>query len=345
MISIVIPTFNRGELLKDTLEALANQSGNIDIEVIVVDSHSTDSTSSVVEQFKQNRLNLRHLNTSNIIAAKRNLGYASANSNFVIFLDDDCVPDHDLVSSYLQILLSASADTLAVFCGEVRYPESRVQKSNYYRFRDDAHFRPEDTSAPDLRFQNIVVMNMALNKSVIMEHLGNFLFDERFTGYGGEDVEFGWRLSQNKISILKATPKVIHFEPSRGIRGYAEKLFKNGRDGMNTLRQIAPNAIWSIASSKILEPSFPHATKLNAAMAMVARSCFRNPIAELIMRFLDATDSLSSFYSPFLYRYVLATSYINGVNQRSRDCVKPAPSKGLLPNSSIGAEETIRNKM
>ena len=52
LISVIIPTYNRSEMLSDALESLIHQenSGDFSYEIIVVDNASTDSTKTVVEQ-------------------------------------------------------------------------------------------------------------------------------------------------------------------------------------------------------------------------------------------------------------------------------------------------------
>ena len=48
MLSVVIPTYNRCNILQKTLRALCQQEGATNFEIIVVDDGSTDATSQVV---------------------------------------------------------------------------------------------------------------------------------------------------------------------------------------------------------------------------------------------------------------------------------------------------------
>jgi len=58
MISVIVTTYNRSDLLSGCLESLVNQTlDKTQYEVIVVDNNSTDNTSEVVSTFLDQRLN------------------------------------------------------------------------------------------------------------------------------------------------------------------------------------------------------------------------------------------------------------------------------------------------
>ena len=92
--SVVIPAYNAGRTLPDTLAALRNQSvPPEDYEVIVVDDGSTDETPSVVR-----RLGAKCITQPNRgPAAARNRGVRAARGEFVLFTDADCVPERDWI--------------------------------------------------------------------------------------------------------------------------------------------------------------------------------------------------------------------------------------------------------
>jgi glycosyl transferase family 2 len=90
LISVVIPTYNRADYLPDAVESALGQK-EVDVEVIVVDDGSTDSTAAVVEQ---NRTvwgdRVRYVwqkNSERSVA--RNHGLQHARGDYVAFLDSD----------------------------------------------------------------------------------------------------------------------------------------------------------------------------------------------------------------------------------------------------------------
>ena len=95
-ISIVIPTYNRPEKLKECLESLTELEYSRDsYEVIVVDDGSKISLESVVENFN-NQIEITLLKQKNAgPATARNTGAKQAKGEFLAFTDDDCKPAPD----------------------------------------------------------------------------------------------------------------------------------------------------------------------------------------------------------------------------------------------------------
>jgi glycosyltransferase involved in cell wall biosynthesis len=88
-LSVVIPTFNRGSLVKQAVDSVLSQESNHEIEVIVVDDGSTDDTRQVLEGYGT-RITYLHQENRGMNAA-RNLGIASARGQYVSLLDSDDV--------------------------------------------------------------------------------------------------------------------------------------------------------------------------------------------------------------------------------------------------------------
>lgn len=85
--SIVIPTFNRENLLPFAINSILNQTFT-DFEIIIIDDGSTDNTEEVVKNIKSNKI--LYFKTENKgIAAARNLGINKAKGNYIGFLDSD----------------------------------------------------------------------------------------------------------------------------------------------------------------------------------------------------------------------------------------------------------------
>lgn len=86
LVSVVIPTYNRADLLCEALESVFAQTYK-DLEVIVVDDGSNDNTGEVLAEFG-NRIQAVRLGRSGISAA-RNAGINAATGEYLAFLDSD----------------------------------------------------------------------------------------------------------------------------------------------------------------------------------------------------------------------------------------------------------------
>ena len=90
LVSAVIPTYNRGYVLRDAIEsALTQTAPDVDVEVIVADDGSTDDTAALAGEYGDRIVYLFQPNTG--AAAARNLGVMAARGDYIAFLDSDDV--------------------------------------------------------------------------------------------------------------------------------------------------------------------------------------------------------------------------------------------------------------
>lgn len=86
--SIVLPTFNRRELLETAISSVLNQTFN-DWELLIVNDCSTDNTSAFLTQFSDSRIRIMHNQVNLHKGGARNIGIINSTGKFVCFLDDD----------------------------------------------------------------------------------------------------------------------------------------------------------------------------------------------------------------------------------------------------------------
>jgi glycosyltransferase involved in cell wall biosynthesis len=92
--SVVVPTYNRADLITKTLQSLLNQQYT-NYEIIVVDDGSTDNTEEVVKSLDNQRIIYVKKNNAERAAA-RNYGAAMAKGEYINFFDSDdlAYPNH-----------------------------------------------------------------------------------------------------------------------------------------------------------------------------------------------------------------------------------------------------------
>ena len=120
MISVVIPTRNRSDLLSSALESLVGQSLLPELfEVLVIDNGSTDSTQRVIRIFQAKLPNL-----SSIYASKpglhtgRHAGMKVAKGDVLVFADDDI----EALPTWLASIYEAFQDHNVAMVGGNNYP-------------------------------------------------------------------------------------------------------------------------------------------------------------------------------------------------------------------------------
>src|SRR5262249_50720012 len=198
-LTIVIPTYGRGEVLLDTLRRLLALDPPAP-EVIVIDQTEEHSsyvsctleawqTSGCVRWVRQ-----RHPS----IPAAMNRGLLEASHPFVLFLDDDIIPDQELVAAHIGALETTGA---ALVAGRIIQP---WQEGRDFSGDVDFHF----ATVQPAWIQDFMGGNFSVRRDVLLQ-LGGF--DERFVrvAYNFE-AEFAHRLRRAGHRIYYEPTAPIH---------------------------------------------------------------------------------------------------------------------------------------
>lgn len=104
-ISVVVPTYNREELLKETLRSLSSQSiPKSEYEVIVVDDGSTDETNELVREY-ESKMDVTYIFQEDLgfrVSMARNKGIKAAKYEVILLLDSGIVAPGTLLESHLK---------------------------------------------------------------------------------------------------------------------------------------------------------------------------------------------------------------------------------------------------
>lgn len=125
LVSVVIPTFNRPVLLVETLRSILAQTHR-ELDVIVVDNHSSYDVAATVASLGDARVRLFQIHNKGFIGASRNCGVEKARGTLVAFCDDDDLWEPQKIRDQLTVFDSArhaAVATSARYVGDVRlYP-------------------------------------------------------------------------------------------------------------------------------------------------------------------------------------------------------------------------------
>jgi GalNAc5-diNAcBac-PP-undecaprenol beta-1,3-glucosyltransferase len=215
--SIIIPTYNRANLITATLRSVQTQAFD-DFEVLVVDDGSKDNTAEVVRPFIAD-MRFRYLpKTNGERGAARNYGLEQAQGEYAIFLDSD-----DLFHpAHLATLHSA-------IIGMQPQPNFIATK---YDFDRDGKRRPSDLGtlpAGPLRFDAFLQGNaLACNICVRRQNQRLFRFEEDRRYAAIEDWMFMLQNTQHGevVQLVDAVTLTMNDHDQRSMRADNQGLIR-----------------------------------------------------------------------------------------------------------------------
>lgn len=101
-VSIIVPVYNVEKYLEECLDSIINQT-YIDLDIILVDDGSTDSSPDICERYaeKDNRIRVIHKENGGL-SSSRNSGLDYAQGEYVYFLDSDDYLEKDAIDLLIK---------------------------------------------------------------------------------------------------------------------------------------------------------------------------------------------------------------------------------------------------
>jgi glycosyltransferase involved in cell wall biosynthesis len=145
IISIIVPTYNRANLIEKTILSLLAQSDNR-YEIIIVDDGSTDNTEMIVEKYVSDKLSY-YKKENGERAAARNFGTQKARGQYINWFDSDDIALENHVATAVEMIEKYNnpevfavgysiADTSGKLVQNFVYPKeimnSEIHKGNYF---------------------------------------------------------------------------------------------------------------------------------------------------------------------------------------------------------------------
>lgn len=216
LVSVVIPTFKRPEMLSRAVESVLNQT-YANIEIFVVDDNDPlfperDATEKVMERFKSNSKvkYIQHESNKNGSAA-RNTGWRCAKGKYITFLDDDDEISPRKIQAQVECLESLDESWGACYTAyHTLMLDGTIQKSSTNQ-SGNVYLR-----ALMRTFYVGSGSNVLLRKKVVDEING---YDEDFKR--NQDIEFMARAFENyKVAYVPEDLLTIHWEVRANKRSF-----------------------------------------------------------------------------------------------------------------------------
>ena len=137
-VSVIIPIYNRADLLPRAMSSVLNQTFQ-DFELIIVDDGSTDNTKQVVEEFQKKDKRIKYIwqENSGGPAKPRNIGIKDSQGEYIAFLDsdDDWLPEK--LEKQLEIFEKNRQTNLGfVGCNALIVKEDKIQEYKTPKYKN-----------------------------------------------------------------------------------------------------------------------------------------------------------------------------------------------------------------
>jgi len=212
-LSVVIPTYNRLEILPEVLDAVEAQENAPEFEVVIVDDGSSDGTAALLGARRFGRPTKVLYQENKGPAAARNAGVAAAGGRWVAFLGDDTVPAPGWLAFHREAIRSRGDDPLLAVIGYTRWHQ-RMRRTRFLDYINEyglqfGYALIEDPD--DVPFNFFYTSNLSLSRDLLLEEP----FDERFPYAAWEDIEASYRLKNKGMRLLyEARAEVFHDHPT-----------------------------------------------------------------------------------------------------------------------------------
>jgi len=297
--SVVIPTFNRIEVLIRVLEALDAQVDAPSFEVILIDDGSKDDTARHIPQFLERetpRYELIFESQKNSGPGQaRNRGVLLARGLFVVFIGDDTVPEPAFLAEHARIHRDSSDNPLLACLGYTGWPlggrvTAFMDYINDYGLQFGYRLIEHDAIVP---FNFFYTSNISLATQTLLDHP----FDTSFPAAAWEDIELAFRLDSKGVRIRYNERAVTRHHHPTSVDSFERRQYTAGRSG-------------AIFYSK--HPELGHFLGVNESRDRLAPSQRR-------MRWLRLVAKLGERFRPFaskgVFEELMREHYLRGLRE------------------------------
>ncbi len=203
LISVVVPVYNVELFLEHCLNSLINQTYK-NIEIVVVDDGSTDTSGEICDNFAEKDSRIKVLHTENGgLSAARNVGIENSNGEYICFVDSDDWIDLNMIEQLYSAITLNGADYAV--CGmkdefrDMPLAPSKTASWNYCGLKDALEHILCDED----------YYGYACNKMYKKELMGNLRFDEKLLSC--EDLDFVVKFTTACKNIAYTNEKMYHY--------------------------------------------------------------------------------------------------------------------------------------
>ncbi|BFM42298.1 glycosyltransferase [Flavobacterium sp. CFS9] len=197
LVSVIVTTYNRKDLLAETLNSILNQTFQ-DFELIVVDNFSAYDFFTHIESFKSAKIKCFQNHNNGIIAINRNYGLKQATGSYIAFCDDDDIWFSNKLETQVAILNGKSDQTKKLVYSDVLlFGENISEKISNRKATDDIN--------------DLIKRNQIPLSSTLISYSDLVIFNEDSDLIACEDFYLWLKLMKNGYSFFYIKEPLIKY--------------------------------------------------------------------------------------------------------------------------------------
>ena len=206
MISIIMPVYNTGVIIHDTIKSILNQTYT-DFELLLIDDGSTDGTGIICDEYasKDSRVKVFHKTNGGICEA-RNYGLSKVASKYLTFCDHDDLYSEKLLEEAIKFAEKNECEVVK-FGYKVCNGDTQSKYKCFNYRSEDIVLQGKELTNSYLKLVNAHLLSTVWNSIYLTDFIkkNNLLFDTRFK-HGGEDINFNnkWYPLAHNIGIINS---------------------------------------------------------------------------------------------------------------------------------------------
>lgn len=190
----IIPTLNRPNFLRKSLQSICNQSVRPHKVIILNNNKNTNINKKVYDEFKKN-LNLSYLSNFEPIEFLRNSVAIDLDYDLISFLDDDDQWHSNYISKSLELFKEKQIDALYTSCDLININDKKISElnlKNEYKIQEVLVYNP-----------GFLTSNVIIKKNVFKKLNG---FNSKF---GSADKDLYIRLKEKNYIVYINTERLV----------------------------------------------------------------------------------------------------------------------------------------
>lgn len=170
-ISIIIPLYNSENWIEETIVSVLKQTYT-NIEIIVVDDHSTDNSYSIVSNINSSKIKLVK-NKKKGACAARNYGFELSKGDYIQYLDADDILSKDKISSQLNLLNTSENNTI-VSCGWEKFTNNYQHLKAREQFINKSYKEPLQWLIDSWNSEEMGLISIWLTPRFLIQKVGGW---------------------------------------------------------------------------------------------------------------------------------------------------------------------------